>query len=239
VSHAISVGDYPIGVAVNPATNTVYAATVSTVAPNYGSGALAVINGTTNTLVATVPIGDLPVGVAVNAATNTVYVPRQGGFLTVIDGATNTIAATVPLHYNPGGPIAVNPATNTVYVSTNEVAVIDGATNTVTTNIPVGWWTNEVGVDPTTNAVYVTNVYDSLVSNDWEIFLSRMSVIDGTTKAVSANVDVPYGVGAGNVGHSRARVRRVTATRTPCSASFKAMPRPIPRELPVTSAHLQ
>ena len=78
LSHTISLGDGPIGVAVNPATNTVYAATVSTVAPNSGSGALAVINGTTNTLVATVPIGDLPVGVAVNAATNTVYVPRQG-----------------------------------------------------------------------------------------------------------------------------------------------------------------
>jgi YVTN family beta-propeller protein len=82
---------------VNPATNTVYAVTVSCDAANYGSGALAVINGTTNTLVSTVPIGYLPVGVAVNAATNTVYVPRQGGFLTAINRATNTIAATVPL----------------------------------------------------------------------------------------------------------------------------------------------
>ncbi len=57
------------------------------------------IDGSTNTVVATVPVGSDPRGAGVNAATNRVYVPNfaggSGNTVSVIDGSTNTVVATI------------------------------------------------------------------------------------------------------------------------------------------------
>ena len=71
--------------AVNPTTNTIYAA-------NSGSANVTVINGATNSTV-TVNAGANPVAMAVDAVTNKIYVADEGdgvnpGLLTVIDGVT-------------------------------------------------------------------------------------------------------------------------------------------------------
>ena len=83
----------------------------------------------------------------------------------------------------------MNPTTGRVYVTniSGNVSVIDGATNLVTATVPVGFNPWAVGVNPTTNRVYVANRGSKSVS-----------VIDGATNAVTATVPVgtsPQGVG--------------------------------------------
>lgn len=60
-------GSGTIEVAVNPKTNTIYAA-------NLFSDTVSVISGRTSTVVATVPVGVGPSGVAANPKTGNVYV---------------------------------------------------------------------------------------------------------------------------------------------------------------------
>ena len=69
-SVAVTVGKSPFAVAVNPATNTVYAA-------NRSGNSVSVIDGSTNTVTTTVTVGSKPRGVAVNPSTNTVYVSNE------------------------------------------------------------------------------------------------------------------------------------------------------------------
>ena len=65
-------GNIPTGIAVNSRSSKIYVASIN---PSViGSGQVEVINGKTNTVVATVPVGDSAAGVAVNPRTNTVYV---------------------------------------------------------------------------------------------------------------------------------------------------------------------
>jgi YVTN family beta-propeller protein len=78
----LTVGSFPNGAAINPATNTVYIA-------NYTSNTVSVINGATDTVAATITVGTGPINVAVNPDTNTIYV-------------ANNSANTVSL---PGGPV--------------------------------------------------------------------------------------------------------------------------------------
>ncbi|MHB1962118.1 MAG: Ig-like domain repeat protein, partial [Acidimicrobiales bacterium] len=67
------------------------------------------------------------------------------------------------------------------------VSVIDGATNAVSTTVTVGTGPFGVGVDPSTDTIYVANSSSGTVS-----------VIDGATNTVSTTVTVgtgPFGVG--------------------------------------------
>src|SRR5262249_10243894 len=65
----IPVGSQPFGVAVNPTTNRVYVA-------NMSSNNVSVIDAATNMVVATVPVSSTPRGVAANSATNRIYVTQ-------------------------------------------------------------------------------------------------------------------------------------------------------------------
>ena len=67
VTATIPVGSEPYGVAVDPATHTVYVT-------NAGDGTVSVIDAATNTVTATIPVGAYPDGVAVDPAAGTVYV---------------------------------------------------------------------------------------------------------------------------------------------------------------------
>ncbi len=91
--------------------------------------------------------------------------------------------------------IDVNPFTNMVYVSNDvaygapgwpygSVSVINGSSNVAVATIPVGPSPYGVGVDSTTNRVYVAN--SAGTSNS-----SSISVIDGKTNIVTATVPAP------------------------------------------------
>lgn len=173
----VRVGGYPAGVAVNPSTGKVYVA-------NFLSKTVSVIDGATNTVVATISGVPSPAFVAVNPVTNIVYVTNIGNnTVSMIDGATNTVVANITVGYLPYG-VAVDPVTNMVYVvndGNDTVSVINGATNRVVANISVGYSPYGVAVNPSTNMVYVANFYGNTVS-----------VINGATNTVVANVSVWY-----------------------------------------------
>ena len=156
----IPVGSVPIGVAVDATSNKIYVA-------NSGRNNISVIDGSSNTVVATVtdPNAIAPVAVAVNTTTNTIYVVNsQSNNLSVIDGATNSVTATIPVGTSPSG-VAVDSQTNFIYVANvgnsgdpGNVTVINGATNATTTladpnaKNPVAVAANSV-----TNKIYVAN----------------------------------------------------------------------------------
>jgi YVTN family beta-propeller protein len=128
VSSEVS-SDTDVNVAVNPDTNRVYVA--QNVLDSRGIGIITVIDGTTNTVIATVdgPESD-PVDVAVNPSTNRIYVTNALDFgasagVYVIDGTTNEVIATIGSF--SAGDVAVNPDTNRIYVThgENEVSVIE------------------------------------------------------------------------------------------------------------------
>ena len=149
---------------------------------NIASNNVSVINGATNTVVATVNAGPNPDAIAVNPSTNLIYVANvSSNNVSVINGATNTIVATVSVGYTPYG-VAVNPSTNLIYVanfSSNNVSVINGATNSAVAMVSVGPNPQGVTVNPSTNLIYVAS---DLRNN--------VSVIDGTTNSIVATVSV-------------------------------------------------
>ena len=151
---SVQVGNGPVGIAVDQATDTIYVV-------NSNSNTVSVINGSTcnaqnssgcsHTLPA-VTLRTSPVDVAVNQATDTVYVANWGNgagtTVSVIDGRTcngqvtsgcGRTPARVTIGTGPAGVI-VDQATDTVYAATvapngaAAVSVIDGATcNAATT----------------------------------------------------------------------------------------------------------
>ncbi len=79
----IKVGAEPIALAINAATNRIYVV-------NHTAGTISVIDGSTDTVTATIDVGAQPYVVAVNPATNQAYVSNTfSDVFTVIDGATN------------------------------------------------------------------------------------------------------------------------------------------------------
>ncbi len=201
------------GVAVNPATNRVYAA-------GYFQQ-MSVIDGATN---AAVNAGvDYTYGVAVNQVTNRVYV-LQDQSIVVLDGATNSVLASIGLSDysgNQGNPIAVDPIANRIYARLiNSVAVIDGNTNTVIATIATEYG-GGVAVDPALHRLYVPDratlrVFDTVSLEEvaavalpgWTLraialnsvthrvyasyFPGFVAVIDGSTNTVVASFSSGY-----------------------------------------------
>ena len=84
---------------------------------NSGSSTVSVIDGTTNTVVATIPVGSAPQGIAFNPDNGFLYVANQGSnTVSVIDGTTNTVTATIPVGSLPQS-IAFNPDNGFMYVA--------------------------------------------------------------------------------------------------------------------------
>lgn len=159
VSATIPVGSYPIGVAVNETTNTIYVA-------NYSYSSVSVINGSTGTLSSTISVAGNPVGLAVNKTTNKIYVANASvDLVSVIDGVTGAVT-NIAVGDSPEW-ISVNETTNKIYVANyygDSVSVINGANNTVSATISVGTRPTGVAVNETTNTIYVANYQSNTVS---------------------------------------------------------------------------
>ena len=171
----------PRDVAINPVTNKIYVA-------NSWSNNLTVIDGSTDTIVATVPAGAAPYAVAVNPSTNKIYVAnKNSGTITVVDGSTDTVATGVSVS-NGSVALAVDIATNKIYVVNNGiVTVIDGSTDTVAGTVPVGPSPYAVAVNLVPDKIYVANQGDACVTS-----CGSITVIDGVTNATTTitNSDV-------------------------------------------------
>jgi len=178
----VTVGSFPVGVAVSPDGSRVYVA-------NQEGGSVSVINTSNNTVVATVTGLLGPVGVAVSPDGSRVYVTNNGaGSVSVINTSNNTVVATVTVGVFPVG-VAVSPDGSRVYVANiggNSVSVINTSNNTVVATVTVGIGATGVAVSPDGSRVYVPNVGGGSVS-----------VINTSNNTVVATVTVgsgPYGV---------------------------------------------
>ena len=164
--------------AVDSATNKIYAFDQR--------GNVYVIDGTLNTIVATITTMPLPPFggpvTNVNVVTNTIHDASIFGD-TVIDGATNNVTATVTIPQFTPLAAAVNPLTNKIYLAgggANGVYAIDGATNAVTTptGFPILSKALAIAINPLTNTIYAVTG-----SNGYGNFVA---VISGSTASVSA-----------------------------------------------------
>jgi YVTN family beta-propeller protein len=121
---SIGVGQNPEAVAVDPLRNKIYVT-------NYSNDSVAVIDGATNHVTATVTVGAAAFGadaIAVDPLQNTIYVTTSiANSVAVIDGATNQVTATLGVGSIPVS-VAVDPLRNTIYVANvldNTVSVIN------------------------------------------------------------------------------------------------------------------
>ncbi len=178
----VGAGAFPI--AVDPATNTVYAGV---------SNGVAVIDGQTcdasdlsgcGRAAAVIPVANQPAGITVDQATGTVYVSGMSGSVAVVAEATCDAADTsgcghapalVPAGSDPRGD-ALDPASGTVYVTnagSDTVSMINSATcnasdqgscGAAQASFPVGSSPRRAAVDTATHTVYIVNVGASTLS---------------------------------------------------------------------------
>ena len=107
---SLAVGELPVNVAVNSATNKVYVVNVGG-GPSVGGqndGTVTVINGSSNTVTATVNVGAGPDPIAVNTVTNMVYIDNTSdGTVSVINGSSNAVSSVAaPAGFVPAEPVS-------------------------------------------------------------------------------------------------------------------------------------
>ena len=178
----IHLGAFPLSVAVNQATDTVYVlnpGTPSTVSVIDGARCNATHRGGCQHVPPTVTVGNAAnlEGLAVDEATDTVYVVNTADdTVSVIDGAVCNAATTsgcgqtpttVPVGDQNFGSVAVDQTKHLVYVTNGHddtVSVIDGSTCNGTTHtscgqpqptVPAGAGPSTIAVDPRSHDAYV------------------------------------------------------------------------------------
>ena len=177
----------PNSVAVDPATNTVYAGIDN-------GHAVAVIDGASNAETALINLPNIPNTVAVDPATDTVYAicgQNAAAGVDVIDGATNAITTKISLPSTlVATAAAVDPVTDMLYITDyydGTVIVINGSTNTVAATVPLTDPVLDpkprargVAVDTATNTIYVADLDGN-----------QIEMIDGTTNQVTGRITLP------------------------------------------------
>jgi YVTN family beta-propeller protein len=186
----IRVGYYIGDIAVNPQTNTVYAASNPSIGGSFSG--LFVINGWDNKIRDHIRFADglLPLSVVTDPVRNLVYVGLTGGsyngFIDVINGTNDKIMSTIRVGQTAQG-VAVNPKTNMIFVAnfwSDSVSVIDGSKMIVVKNISVGSSPTGIAVNPNTNIIYVTcpNV-------EGNTYAKKVYMISGTSLQVIRVID--------------------------------------------------
>lgn len=198
---SIAVGTHPRRLAVNSATNRIYVP----VEVDPITGQIAVIDGNTNTIVASIPLANpthFPFKLAANETNNRVYVTSLQGSVTVVDGATNSIITTIAGGRVPFG-VAVNPVTDRIYVSNladSDLSVIRGSTNAIEANIFIGTASNVAAANRVTGRVYAAStgnelsvVDGRLTSPTYNTVLSSVGSFSGASDvAVNPNTNYVY-----------------------------------------------
>ncbi|HTV65777.1 MAG TPA: YncE family protein [Bryocella sp.] len=177
VTATVNVGNYPVSVMVDSVRNKIYVANYCGnqfgCNANPAPGTISVVDGTNNTVTATVTVGYGPAIVFVNNVTNKIYVANSCGntascdttgndsnvigTVTQIDGAS---LATQTVNTGNGQVgMANNSVANQVYITNNTdntLSIINGANLQVST-VNVGTAPTDVEVNPATNTIITTN----------------------------------------------------------------------------------
>jgi len=153
VPHRVPVGEEPVSIAVNTSTGSAYVA-------NAGAGTVSVLDGASDSVVATVPIGSHPYSIAVDSVTAKVFVTHTfGDQVSVLDGKTNLVT---DLKTGSADLIAINSRTGTVYLLGygGDVTVLDESSQKFTKR-PVGRHAWGLMLNESSGAVYVTRIENS------------------------------------------------------------------------------
>jgi DNA-binding beta-propeller fold protein YncE len=178
IEATLTLAGAPYATAVDTATNTVYVCDGSQIA---------VIDGATNTISATIPMppGITAEGVAVDSTTNTVFVTNgssNDGSVIFIDGNTNTVTGA----FSSGGglpeSVSVDESTDSIWVAdySGSVVEISEATGSIIDSITLTSDPEYVAVNPVTDTVYVST---NAASN-------ALTVIDGATGTITTTLPV-------------------------------------------------
>jgi YVTN family beta-propeller protein len=151
-SRSVKVGDDPLAIAVNSTSDRVYVL-------NTTSGTVSVLDGKTDTVVATVNVGKWPYVLAANPAENKVYVSNIfRNAITIIDGATNT---TKTVNAGSADAMVIDAKRNKVFLlgyEASSLLVLNGSDNSLS-RMPVGavhlWG---IALDDTSATLYVTRI---------------------------------------------------------------------------------
>ena len=151
---SINVGDFPLGVAINPAGNIAYVA-------NYYSDSVSVVNLTNNVVTNTIAVGDYPFGVVINPAGTIGYVVNcnSSGSVSVINLTNNVVTDTIAVGDSPIS-LAINPAGTLAYVSNfgaGTVSVINLSTNSVVQTVSGFSNPRGIAINSTGTFAYIAN----------------------------------------------------------------------------------
>ena len=138
------------------------------------SNAVAVINPSTNQVIATIEVGPCPYDIIYDPNNGYLYVTNSGSnTVSVINPTTNTVIATISLPIAGAGPMGItyDPSNGYLYVACNEysnagyIVVIDPMTNTVVGTIQVEPASSLWGItyDPSNGYLYVTGLVSNIV----------------------------------------------------------------------------
>ena len=180
VAATINLAAVAEGIAVDPATDTIYVAAKPQVSRQ---GSVDVIDGATNAVTSTItePAGDYAAGVAVDEATDTIYVANSvGSDVEVIDGATNSITTGISTGQGTRPvAVAVDPASDTAWVAGlgGQLWAINGASNSIVQTTALASDPDALAVNASTDTVYIASPQQGTVS-----------VIDGATGTVTATI---------------------------------------------------
>ena len=156
VSKSLKTGSDPVAIAVNNRTSAVYVV-------NGGDHSVSIIDGKTDTLVATVTTAARPYAIAVDEVGNKIYVSNIfSDELNVIDGVTNTVSSLKIGSYDA---IVVDAPRRQIYLLGYEgdrLTLLNVDTNALE-KIPAGA-THLWGIALTANKLYVTHVQDSTIA---------------------------------------------------------------------------
>jgi DNA-binding beta-propeller fold protein YncE len=159
----------PLSIAVNETANKVVIG---------AAGGLAIIDGSSNTLLYNLALPDWANAVAVNPATDTIYVGLRNSTVDVVNGRTGAITATIQMSAAPMH-LAVDPGSNSVFVSDGgSVSVIDTRLNRVvrTINVPSAYG---IAIDQSADVLYAASPSDH-----------TLLVIDAQRGVITASIPV-------------------------------------------------
>jgi YVTN family beta-propeller protein len=149
----------PQEVAIDEDRNLVYATVGYRL--DSGTGVVAVIDGSSDTLVGTIPVSYSPWGIGFNPGTGKLYVAHQGpGGVAVIDTLTATVVATINPSLRASG-IAIDAANNLIYASQENsfnLWLIDGSTDSQLASFDVGVYRPSLlTLDAARNRLYISS----------------------------------------------------------------------------------
>jgi len=176
----VGLGSNPTGVAFDPLNGRVYITCTS-------FRMVAVIDGSSNSVVANVSLDSYPGGIAADSTNGNVYVTgstgHMSGTVTIINGSTDKVVSVIPGFLGPQG-ITYDSYNGDIYVAdsfSGNISRIDGSSNKVVANI-TGAQADELASDTSNGEVYTGYISSQLVL-----------VINGSTNSLVSGFIVEKG----------------------------------------------